>query len=245
MKRLIFLNLLIVIMFCFYGCYITHPEPHVSACFSTQYRTYEVEELIFLDNCSVNADRYRWEFGDGTMSTNVNPEISYYDPGEYVVTLTAYNNASRDVAETVLTIVPSTDLDVLVMYYGTEDPVSDCEVTLYVSEQDWVHFEDPLISGYTGHEGIIIFRFLDPIRYWIDAYKGVDGGFYSNDELGVVTDPLIESEINYVDIYVEYFTNAKREKAYKVVQVKKGSPDHPLRQKSEYNEENIIELRDK
>lgn len=42
----------------------------------------------FFGELSTNADSYRWDFGDGNISTNENTEHSYPNIGEYPVTLT-------------------------------------------------------------------------------------------------------------------------------------------------------------
>lgn len=41
-------------------------------------------------NTSTNADAYFWEFGDGGASTAINPFNTYFNAGEYDVTLTVY-----------------------------------------------------------------------------------------------------------------------------------------------------------
>ncbi len=44
-------------------------------------------------NRSINADYYSWEFGDGGVSSEKEPEYTYRYPGEYKVKLTAYSPA--------------------------------------------------------------------------------------------------------------------------------------------------------
>jgi PKD repeat protein len=51
--------------------------------------------VITFQNTSQNADEYYWEFGDGTNSTEVNPQITYNQYGNRTVTLTATNNTSN------------------------------------------------------------------------------------------------------------------------------------------------------
>ena len=45
-------------------------------------------------NLSTNANRYSWDFGDNTSSTEVNPIHQYTKTGTYKVCLTAYNNSN-------------------------------------------------------------------------------------------------------------------------------------------------------
>jgi len=52
-------------------------------------------------NMSQQADSYLWEFGDGTVSTDVNPLHTYAQPGDYEVSLTC-TNMCFDTTTTVL-----------------------------------------------------------------------------------------------------------------------------------------------
>lgn len=49
---------------------------------------------IHFRNQSIDADTYVWEFGDGTTSTETNPDHTYNSKGEYAVKLTASKNNS-------------------------------------------------------------------------------------------------------------------------------------------------------
>jgi len=51
--------------------------------------------IITFNNTSQNADSYFWEFGDGTTSTEVNPNKIYNQRGNYSVTLTALNDTAN------------------------------------------------------------------------------------------------------------------------------------------------------
>ncbi|MEM9990907.1 MAG: PKD domain-containing protein, partial [Bacteroidota bacterium] len=46
---------------------------------------------IFLENNSVNAEQYEWDFGDGNTSTDLAPRHTYSSVGNYTVTLFASN----------------------------------------------------------------------------------------------------------------------------------------------------------
>ncbi|MEM9857530.1 MAG: immunoglobulin-like domain-containing protein [Bacteroidota bacterium] len=59
-------------------------------------------------NTSENAERYVWDFGDSTTSTEINPTKSYLG-GDYTVTLTASNTAgAEDMFEDTFTIIGGT-----------------------------------------------------------------------------------------------------------------------------------------
>ena len=56
-------------------------------------------------NLSVNANRYSWDFGDGTTGTDVNPIHQYTKTATFKVCLTAYNNSNCP--STVCKLVPA------------------------------------------------------------------------------------------------------------------------------------------
>ncbi|HFA48508.1 MAG TPA: PKD domain-containing protein [Bacteroidetes bacterium] len=59
-------------------------------------------ETFTFQNTSTFADTYEWDFGDGTTSTEENPEHTYTEPMTYSVTLTAINNAQGGCSDTVI-----------------------------------------------------------------------------------------------------------------------------------------------
>jgi PKD repeat protein len=210
------------------GCSNETPRyPDPSACFVVQKDTVYVNEPVYFNNCSDNADSYDWEFGDGIVSVEKHPTHSYSKPGNYQVRLTAYGYGSYDSQSKIITVLGVTELDILVNYYGTDDPVSNCPVTLYESNEDWQNFENPLITDTTGTSGIVLFSDLEPQIYYMDAFKAVtDTSYYSNELLGYTTETLIENETNYYTIEVEllYSNNKSDRKEYIIREVKKRKP---------------------
>lgn len=58
---------------------------------------YEPSYLLFhYNNANTVADSLRWFFGDGTTSTQNNPEHLFASPGNYTTSLVAYNNCTSD-----------------------------------------------------------------------------------------------------------------------------------------------------
>ncbi|MEO6165986.1 MAG: PKD domain-containing protein, partial [Chitinophagales bacterium] len=53
-------------------------------------------EFISLTNTSVNATSYLWDFGDGTSSTEINPDHIYSDCCEFFITLQAFGPCGTD-----------------------------------------------------------------------------------------------------------------------------------------------------
>ena len=207
MKKILFyFGFLTLISVLLYSC-VVHNDPvypPVDACFATQNSNYNynVNEIVYFNNCSSNADSYSWDFGDGSYSNEKHPNHTYTSAGTYQVILTAHGyNSNQDEAK-VITVTGTTDLDILIMYLGTDDPVSYCSVTLYGSEDDWQNFTNPIIEGTTDVNGSIIFTQLEPVVYYIDAYKEANEGyFYSNELQGYATDALEENQVNRHSYY--------------------------------------------
>ena len=53
--------------------------------------------VVYFNNQSLYAESYVWDFGDGNHSTTENPTYTYYDPGEYQVTLTVTGPGGTDI----------------------------------------------------------------------------------------------------------------------------------------------------
>ncbi len=203
----------------------------VDACFQVSGSTHYVNETIYFNNCSLNAKDYEWEFGDGTISNQRNPDHVYTASGTYQVILTAYgyDNSFERYTHT-LTIQGSTDLDLLVLYYGTEDPVSNCDVTLFDNENDWdvLNLDNQVDAATTNNYGSVIFENLNTIVYYIDAFKNaLDNSYYSNYYLDYATDILIKNTVNEYNVYVELLTSDKRSKKgkYKIKYIEKSSKE--------------------
>jgi PKD repeat protein len=198
----------------FNGC-INYNEPYneyLDACFSTSMNEYDVGESVYFSNCSSGADSYVWDFGDGTSSTQSNPAHEFQNSGTYQVKLTVYNPAGRSTASKIIYVTGSTDLDILVMYLGTPDPVSNCDVTLYPTLNDWINWTNPLISITTGTSGNVIFTGLEPREYFVEALRSAsDTSFYANDYENPSSGVLIENQITYMDVYVEFLYSTKKD----------------------------------
>ena len=233
MKKLFLFFAALTLSIILQGCYIDSSLPYVEACASTRYTQYYVGETVEFDNCSLHADTYFWDFGDGFTSRSKYPSTVYTEPGTYQVSLTAYSDNGRDQAYLTIKVLANTTLDVLVMYKGTSDPVSNCAITLYTTNQDWVDLKNPFLSATSNVNGSVIFDGLNSVRYYVDAYKKVsDLTYYGNDNLPYATTVLQANKITYFDVYVELLTKPSGKKSYSIVELKQGNPNHPLRLKN-------------
>lgn len=228
-KFLIFASVVFISSLFLGACKDSEPyiDP-VEACFTFEDKEYKTGENINFTNCSQYAFSYHWSFGDGATSQEKHPQYSYEEAGTYSVLLTAYGENEEHQYVRDVTVKSSTDLDILVMYYLTEDPVRDCEVTLYGNNEDWANFNNPIETKITGENGIVLFEDLEAKPYFVDAYKKAnDTLYYSNELLGISTDPLEEDQVNYYNMYVELLeTEEQPAKSRKVGVIKKIEKTH-------------------
>ncbi len=68
------------------------------ACFTVSKTELYTKDTLYLSNCSTDAGRYTWDFGDGNTSGETNPTKVYSDTGWFNVSLnartTSYYNAN-------------------------------------------------------------------------------------------------------------------------------------------------------
>jgi len=69
------------------------PLPAIN--FSTDPELIEVGKDVLFENMTTNASTYKWDFGDGRTSTEINPTIQYDEGGSYTVTLIAYTDDNQ------------------------------------------------------------------------------------------------------------------------------------------------------
>lgn len=247
MKKLFILFSFITLILTFNSCIVNEQPnyPPVKACFAVSGDIYAVNEIIYFNNCSENVVSYHWDFGDGTYSSEAYPSHAYSNDGSYNVRLTAYGRESQSEMSMVLTVNSTTDLDLLVMYYGGEDPISNCEVALYDNLTDWQNIENDVAYGTTDSNGLILFVDVNAIVYYIDAFKSADETLYwSNEMLDYATDELEYGVVNYYNVYVELLSSAKDKfdrKSYIIKKIEK-TDGNDIYRKSRVNR-NTVKLK--
>ncbi len=78
---------------------------------TTSWTYVEDQGTVTFTNTSTNATSYEWDFGDGNTSTEENPVHTYAAPGEYTVTLTAFNECGFASNSTVIQVNASAVLE--------------------------------------------------------------------------------------------------------------------------------------
>lgn len=167
-----------------------------------------IGEEIFFTNDSYNSVEYEWDFGDGYISSAVNPVHSYFASGTYEVMLTAYSKTgASDKAYQTITVTSPTILQIEVLEWNDSYPVEGANVRLYPSLTAWDREEDMVAEGNTNSNGKVIFYGLGPYVYYVDVWEE----FHNNwdlrgymDDIYIRTDQLVANEINTFIAWVDY-----------------------------------------
>jgi PKD repeat protein len=192
-------------LFIFTACEKNEPK----ASFTVNSTAPEAFDTVFFTSTSENASKFEWNFGDGNTSTTKNPIHMYANTGGVEVTLKVWN-ADDVMASTKksLTITDPTLLELYLVMNGTTDPVVDCPVLLFTSEDDMWNVENPVDGDMSDQDGWLIFK-TKPIIYYVMALKEVSGGFLTNVGLGYTTDALTVHESNAYSLNMEFISNTK------------------------------------
>lgn len=88
---------ILVLLLVFYSCNKEESNVQPDACFDVSSTTeMKVGEPIKFTNCSAHANKYAWDFGDGTISTEASPEHVYQNSGNFTIKLLALNSNVTD-----------------------------------------------------------------------------------------------------------------------------------------------------
>lgn len=188
MKKIILLAGLAVILLT--GCEReTIYEPFAD--FGVEYSLVIPREVIFFNNYSHDATSYEWDFGDGTFATVAAPSHYYTKEGLYRVTLRAFNHGRVDYAYLDIEVYETT-LEVEVIEWRNDNIINyipNVDITLYTSFLDWENFTNSVIDGETDVNGVVVFKGLQTLEYYIDAWNK----FFTNELLAYETNPLGEN----------------------------------------------------
>jgi hypothetical protein len=180
-------------------------EPYAD--FFTSRTECEVGDIIYFTNNSMDADYFEWDFGDGFITNDFNPEHIFRQDGFYTVSLTAFaGNRVFDKSYTTIHVLFPTTLDIEVVEYYDEYVVADASVILYNSLDDWWDEYNSLVEGFTNQDGIVTFSQLDPKRYYVDVWEESHNNWIlaEEDYKFIETEVLIPNEVNYFLAWVDY-----------------------------------------
>jgi hypothetical protein len=186
---------------------ITSCELQPDAFFYTDKTDVVVGEEIIFTNESLNAYRFEWDFGDGYKSTSVNPVYSYKSTGTFQVMLTAFTKkGNASYAYQTIDVKFPTTLEVEVLEYFDEYPVSGASVLLYPTLRDWDAETNSLVEGITNSAGKTVFTDLGAFVYYVDVWEQNHNNYTLRDEnvAFIRTQQLIPNQINRFVAWVDY-----------------------------------------
>ncbi len=104
MKQLKFWSIALFAMLLITSC--EKEEKKVEANFTFNPLSPKVDEVIQFTSTSENASSYQWDFGDGSTSTESNPEHTYTSDGDFMVKLTAFGDDGESSISKTITVSP-------------------------------------------------------------------------------------------------------------------------------------------
>lgn len=208
MKR--FIYTMLVLPFILYSC-----EMAPRASFMATPGDPVVGEEVLFTNESENAVSFEWDFGDGYISNEIHPSHIYNSSGSFEVLLTAWTrNGLSDKASLTIDVRIPTLLEVEVLEYYEQYPISDASVILYATLSDWDKETNMVIEGFTDKDGFVVFSGLDNIVYYVDVWeKNHDNYALRNEDVGFIRTPeIMPDKINRFIAYVDKADHGKGDK---------------------------------
>jgi PKD repeat protein len=205
MKRIYYYTFLLLLI-------IVSCEKSPVAVFHTDTLEPEVGHGVIFYNESQDANRFEWDFGDGHISTEVNPVHSFNATGTYEVTLTAISKSDvTDKASITLNVLVPTLLEITVLEYYDEYVVPNASVILYPTLVDWDEQTNQIVEGFTDQYGIAVFSGLEPFVHYVDVFEqNHDNYSLRAEDVGFIRTPEITPhQINRFTAYVDYVQHTK------------------------------------
>ena len=182
------------------------------AIFHTDTLEPEVGQEIIFYNDSRDANHYEWDFGDGYISTDVNPRHIFNATGTYEVRLTAISSSDlEDNAAITLTAMVPTLLEIQVREYYDEYVVPGASIILYPTLVDWNDQTNKITEGFTDEYGVAVFSGLEPYVHYVDVWEqNHDNYALATEDVAFIRTPEITPHvINRFTAWVDYVQHTK------------------------------------
>jgi PKD repeat protein len=168
-KETILLILVAGILALLGGCGPTEPNAYPTAVFGFVAQngfTYAPLAVQFDARASFDADgkisSYEWDFGDGTTGSGVRPVITYYNPGEYPVTLHVFDDRGGEgVANLTVLVLAVPDGQLLRRYtwqYKGAEKTLEVLIPEHLYQDYHSQYRQPLVGNYKYDDYV-----LDPL----------------------------------------------------------------------------------
>jgi gliding motility-associated-like protein len=139
---------------------------YAEALFTMSTDIIELNDTVFFNNQSSNADSYLWNFGDGTSDTLTNPQHQFVQLGELQVCLQAINNQQcNDEYCLPMQVIPVINIGVPTAFSPNDDQLNDI---LYVEGRNNIQLMNLKIYNRWGE---LVFETNDPQSGWDGTYK--------------------------------------------------------------------------
>lgn len=205
MKKII--NILIGTALVLTGC---ETMPHAD--FGVSKLVVNVGEDVYFYNNSLNSFEYEWDFGDGYIAYRTSPVHRYYEPGIYEVRLSAFNDDYVDYAYTTIEVVdPVTTLNIQVLEYYDQYPVSNASIIVYPTYEDWLNQTNMIIEVFTDVNGVAIIEGLEPAYYYLDIWhEQYDNYALADEDVNFIrVSGLQYGQVTYFTAFVDKVTRLK------------------------------------
>jgi len=119
---------------------------------------------VNLTNTSTGATAYGWDFGNSTVSSNVNPSVVYGSTGSYVIILTASSGLCSDTAAISITVSDGLTIQIPNVFTPNDDGVNDLftitstgvkEITLQIFNR-WGQKMYEFVGAKAGWDGMTV-----------------------------------------------------------------------------------------
>ncbi len=114
----------------------------------------QIENTVFCNDTSVNADLYAWDFGDGATYTIQNPVHSYTTTGTYIITqevsTLCHSDIAQDTVDIIWTDIPYNsqyEHDLRIVYEYNSDEIKVISSSSQIQEIRIYRFDGRLIQS--------------------------------------------------------------------------------------------------
>ena len=164
----------------------------------------EAGEFIQFENTTPEASSFQWDFGDGATSTQENPTHKFDNPAVYEVKLSATNDAGEQSKSNSIIINAPTVLAFYILDSTEVNLLEGADVWVYDNQTDWDNIAEPMLTALTNANGEASFSNMDPMVYYIWAFKEVEGGLWVS---GGYTAAIAQNEENWFTVPCEWLAD--------------------------------------
>jgi uncharacterized protein (TIGR02145 family) len=183
------------------------------ACFEMSKDLAETNESVTFTNCSQDADKYVWNFGDGETSTDKDPTHSYSEVGSFTINLLAEKDENYDQITKVIQIILAVDVATISTNSVTDitentakcggNITSDGDATITARGVCWSTSENPTITNDHTSDGTGIGTFTSRItglllntQYHVRAYAtNSEGTSYGENKTFTTLEEIIKPTV--------------------------------------------------